>query len=418
MAGKIFLNYRRNDDPGFTMALYQRLEREFGQSRLFMDVEGAIAPGDTFADILREQVSRADIVLVMIGPRWLDLLAARSGDAKDFVLIEIEAALDQGKRVVPVLVGGARLPTESALPPQLRPLAARNAVELRPTRFRADCDALTASLRLLIGDAPAPAPAGPERTAFARARPALSRTGAALFAAPEPAKPGPPFWLTPPEIRGALVTAFTVFMVLVVYYWTTDFVQNPLASLLLNAFPAAFTGMLREFSALITAASGLYLLILLVVAFIRRGRETLIERWVFILFGWVFCLVLSEFLVGLSGFSKSGVAYIAAITVLPAGVVAMLSYSLFVRRRRFFLLEAVLFVGLLFLVAAVGGLNALFGMSANFIGVAAPFAALAALLTPKSVLRRVFRTRVWAATPEPAAATAIDRSARSTAPSR
>jgi hypothetical protein len=26
MAGKIFINYRQGDDPGFTQALYQRLE--------------------------------------------------------------------------------------------------------------------------------------------------------------------------------------------------------------------------------------------------------------------------------------------------------------------------------------------------------------------------------------------------------
>ncbi len=32
MAGKIFINYRRGDDPGFTQALYMRLEDEFSAS--------------------------------------------------------------------------------------------------------------------------------------------------------------------------------------------------------------------------------------------------------------------------------------------------------------------------------------------------------------------------------------------------
>jgi len=36
MAGKIFINY------GYTQALYQRLEDEFGSADLFMDVEGSI----------------------------------------------------------------------------------------------------------------------------------------------------------------------------------------------------------------------------------------------------------------------------------------------------------------------------------------------------------------------------------------
>jgi hypothetical protein len=39
MAGKVFINYRRTDDPAFTHAIYLRLEDEFAASDLFMDVE-------------------------------------------------------------------------------------------------------------------------------------------------------------------------------------------------------------------------------------------------------------------------------------------------------------------------------------------------------------------------------------------
>jgi hypothetical protein len=46
--GKIFISYRRDDDPGFAHALYLRLEQEFGGESLFMDVEGHIEPGDDF----------------------------------------------------------------------------------------------------------------------------------------------------------------------------------------------------------------------------------------------------------------------------------------------------------------------------------------------------------------------------------
>jgi hypothetical protein len=107
MAGKIFINYRRGDDPGFTQALYLRLEQEFTTGDLFMDVEGHIKPGDNFVEVLNSQVAASDVVLAIIGPRWKDLLAERTGDADDFVAIEIKAALDQGKRVIPELVGGA-----------------------------------------------------------------------------------------------------------------------------------------------------------------------------------------------------------------------------------------------------------------------------------------------------------------------
>jgi hypothetical protein len=65
MAGKIFINYRRGDDPGFTMALYQRLEQEFPAGDLFMDIEGHIKPGDNFVAVLNQQVA----ALGHAGPR-------------------------------------------------------------------------------------------------------------------------------------------------------------------------------------------------------------------------------------------------------------------------------------------------------------------------------------------------------------
>jgi hypothetical protein len=80
MAGKIFVNYRRGDDPGYTQALYMRLENEFPADDLFMDVEGDIKPGDKFDEVINAQVAAADIMLVVIGPSWADLLAARDGD--------------------------------------------------------------------------------------------------------------------------------------------------------------------------------------------------------------------------------------------------------------------------------------------------------------------------------------------------
>jgi hypothetical protein len=85
MAGKIFISYRRGDDPGFTQALYLLLEREFTADSLFMDVSGNIKPGDDFVKILNMQVAAADVLLVIIGPRWEALLADRVGDPNDFM---------------------------------------------------------------------------------------------------------------------------------------------------------------------------------------------------------------------------------------------------------------------------------------------------------------------------------------------
>jgi hypothetical protein len=146
MVGRIFVNYRRGDDPGFTQALYMRLEAEFSADDVFMDVEGHIKPGDDFVDVINAQVAAADAVVVVIGPRWTELLAARAGARDDFVVVEIQAALRKKKRVIPVLVGGATMPSVDLLPKSIQALARRHAVGLRPERFKGDCQGLVTAL--------------------------------------------------------------------------------------------------------------------------------------------------------------------------------------------------------------------------------------------------------------------------------
>ena len=63
------------------------------------------------------------------------------------VRIEIETALNQDKRVIPVLVDEARMPRADELPEAIRPLARRNAVRLTHERFRTDTQALITALQ-------------------------------------------------------------------------------------------------------------------------------------------------------------------------------------------------------------------------------------------------------------------------------
>jgi formylglycine-generating enzyme required for sulfatase activity len=150
MAGKIFINYRRGDEPGFTQALLGRLEQSFLAEQLFIDVDN-IPPGEDFVHVLESQVARCDTLLAVIGKGWLDATdehgSRRLDDPNDFVRIEIAAALSQGKRVIPVLVGAAHMPRPDELPEALRPLARRNAVRLTHERFRADTQGLVKALQ-------------------------------------------------------------------------------------------------------------------------------------------------------------------------------------------------------------------------------------------------------------------------------
>src|SRR5215472_13745845 len=150
MAGKIFLSYRREDEPGFALALFGRLEQSFPTERLFMDVEGGIAAGQDFVRVLEDQVSACDVLLALIGPKWLtamDEMGHRSLDnPRDFVRIEIASALRLGKHVIPVLVHKTEMPRADALPTPLQPLARRNAVGLTQERFKSDAQGLIKAL--------------------------------------------------------------------------------------------------------------------------------------------------------------------------------------------------------------------------------------------------------------------------------
>ena len=71
MTSRIFINYRRGDDPGNTGRLFDRPLEAFMPEQLFMEVDN-IAPDLDFVCAPEEYVSICDVLLAVIGPRWLD----------------------------------------------------------------------------------------------------------------------------------------------------------------------------------------------------------------------------------------------------------------------------------------------------------------------------------------------------------
>jgi len=157
MAGKIFINYRRDDSIGMAGRLHDRLAQTFGRDKLFMDVDH-IPAGVDFVEHLNNQVAECDVILVVVGPNWLNVKDdsgnRRLDNADDFVAIEIAAALARKIRVIPVLVDGARMPKAGELPESLRPLVRRQAVEVRHAYFGHDAEALVKRMREVLGDGP------------------------------------------------------------------------------------------------------------------------------------------------------------------------------------------------------------------------------------------------------------------------
>jgi hypothetical protein len=164
MRGGIFISYRRGDGPGFAGRLYDRLEQRFSAERVFLDVDN-IAPGADFVEVLHDKVAACDVLLAVIGRGWADARdgngALRLHNPDDFVRIEIEQALSQGKRVIPVLIDGAEMPQRQALPATLNPLLRRNAVRVTHEGFRSDVDRLVDALAEALDESNKPPNAGP-----------------------------------------------------------------------------------------------------------------------------------------------------------------------------------------------------------------------------------------------------------------
>ncbi|MCB1744680.1 MAG: TIR domain-containing protein, partial [Gammaproteobacteria bacterium] len=120
----IFISYRRQDVPQASESIHARLHTEFPLT--FIDREG-ISPAEHFPMRIRDAIRGSDVMLVVIGPRWLSLLG--DDTCSDYVQAEIQTALEEGLYLLPVLVEGAAMPEADQLPAAIRPLHAFNALD-------------------------------------------------------------------------------------------------------------------------------------------------------------------------------------------------------------------------------------------------------------------------------------------------
>ena len=146
----MFLCYRREDASGHAGRLYDAITAHLPLESVFMDID-TIEPGVDFVEVVEEAVGSCDVLLALIGQRWLrtsnETGAPRLQDANDYVRLEIEAALERQIRVIPVLIQDSHMPSAQELPEGMRALARRNAIEISDHRWRYDVDQL---LRVLI----------------------------------------------------------------------------------------------------------------------------------------------------------------------------------------------------------------------------------------------------------------------------
>lgn len=111
-----------------------------------------ISPGQNFTQAIEQTIASCGAVLVIIGPRWMEILRKRSSeDQPDYVCREIEEALKRKATVIPVLVGRANMDQLTGLPDSLADLPLHEATELRDETFKDDCARLAKALGAYSG---------------------------------------------------------------------------------------------------------------------------------------------------------------------------------------------------------------------------------------------------------------------------
>lgn len=144
---RLFISYRRaKPDMGLATAVQERLRSALRGWEVFFDVID-LPPPTPFPETIRRAVRRSDVMLVLIGPGWLET-RSRLDRPEDWIRQELELALKQGGNIVPVLLEGVAMPRPEALPESIRSLTSRQALHVAQATFDRD---LREVVRILDG---------------------------------------------------------------------------------------------------------------------------------------------------------------------------------------------------------------------------------------------------------------------------
>src|SRR4051812_21685341 len=107
MQEKVFISYRRSDSVAYAGRLLDYLSAALGPDAI-VRLDDFSSPGTDFRDAIKKAISASAVCVVLIGQEWA--AAFKNVGDNDFVLAEIEDALDQQIEIIPVLVDDARMP--------------------------------------------------------------------------------------------------------------------------------------------------------------------------------------------------------------------------------------------------------------------------------------------------------------------
>ena len=147
----IFISYRKDDSSDLSWSLAGKLNEHFGEGSVFLD-RHQIEPGDHWREEIDGALSRAAVVLAVIGPHWLtsyDEYGQRRIDRDDDVLAyELSLALQRGIVIIPLYLHGLKPFPARAFPARLAGLAGEQGIEFDIIR---DLAGLCAKLEKIPG---------------------------------------------------------------------------------------------------------------------------------------------------------------------------------------------------------------------------------------------------------------------------
>jgi predicted nucleic acid-binding Zn-ribbon protein len=134
----------RADTAREASRLESDLVSRLGTDRVLAHQPAAEADPET----LRDRAGRSDALLAMIGPQWE---CAGVLTAEDPIRQEIEAALERGIPIIPLLIKRSELPGPEELPESLRPMCAYQALLLPDQFWTSGFEKLSAQLERIEG---------------------------------------------------------------------------------------------------------------------------------------------------------------------------------------------------------------------------------------------------------------------------
>jgi hypothetical protein len=119
---------------GLAGRISDHLGNRYGEKNVFLDLT-TIPTGARFPDTLRKSVTRADVMLLFIGPKWRSAdegAQSRIWNEADWVRLEILTALENRVPILPILIDGAKMLNAAELPENMQSIADVQAASIHP----------------------------------------------------------------------------------------------------------------------------------------------------------------------------------------------------------------------------------------------------------------------------------------------